>query len=119
MASFSAGEVLAATDLNNAINGPTVNAQTGTSYTFVATDTGKLVTFNNASAVTVTVPPSSSVAFEVGASIGIAQLGAGAVTLAPGSGVTINGGTAVGAQYHGAQLYYLDSNTWLCIGDVS
>ena len=34
------------------------NAQTGTTYTLVASDSGKLVTTSNASAVTVTIPPS-------------------------------------------------------------
>jgi hypothetical protein len=34
------------------------NAQTGTTYTLVAADSGKLVTTSNASAITVTVPPS-------------------------------------------------------------
>ena len=33
------------------------NAQTGTTYTFVLADAGKMVTFANASAQTVTVPP--------------------------------------------------------------
>jgi len=34
------------------------NAQTGTTYTLVASDSAKLVTTSNASAVTVTIPPS-------------------------------------------------------------
>jgi hypothetical protein len=36
----------------------TLNAQTGTTYTLVAADSGKLVTSSNASPVTITVPPS-------------------------------------------------------------
>ena len=40
----------------------TVNAQTGTSYTFAKSDSGNVCTFNNAAATTVTVPPNSSVA---------------------------------------------------------
>ena len=35
----------------------TFNAQTGTTYTLVAGDSGKLVTTSNAAAITVTVPP--------------------------------------------------------------
>lgn len=119
MANFSAGEVLTAANLNNAINGPTLNAQTGTAYTLAASDTGKLVTLTNAAAITVTVEPEATVAFTAGAAVGLAQLGAGQVTLAAGSGVTINGGSAFNAQYSAAQLYYLDSDTWLAVGDLA
>lgn len=119
MADFSAGDVLTAANLNNSINGPTVNAQTGTSYTLVLSDAGKLVTADNASAVTVTVPPESSVAWVDGTAVAVAQLGAGQVTIAAGAGVTVNGvGTALTAQYAGAQLYYLGSDSWLLIGSI-
>ena len=67
-----------------------INAQTGTTYTFVAGDAGKLVTASNGSAQTYTVPPNSGVAFDVGTTITIIGIGAGKVTLAEGSGVTIN-----------------------------
>ena len=41
----------------------TLNAQTGTTYTFVLTDANNtLVTASNASAQTYTIPPNSSVA---------------------------------------------------------
>lgn len=47
----------------------TINAQTGTTYIFVLADSTQngtiLNTFTNASAITVTVPPNSSVAFPV------------------------------------------------------
>lgn len=119
MADFTAGEVLTAANLNNAINGPTINTQSGTVYTLVASDTGKLVTLSNANAITVTVPPESSVAFTAGAAIAVAQLDAGQVTLAAGSGVTINGGSVLNAQYSAAQLYYLSSDTWLAVGDIA
>ena len=69
------------------------NAQTGTSYTLVAGDVNKLVTANNASAITITVPPSVYSANDV---INVQQIGAGQVTFAAGSGVTItsNGATS-------------------------
>mgnify|MGYP000556123436 CR=1 FL=1 len=35
------------------------NAQTGTTYTLVAADSGKLVTSSNAAAITITIPPLS------------------------------------------------------------
>lgn len=119
MADFTAGEVLTASNLNNAINGPTLNAQTGTAYTLAATDTGKLITLSNASAITVTVEPEATVAFTAGAAVGVAQTGAGQVTVVGGSGVTINGGSALTGQYSAAQLYYLDSDVWLAVGDFA
>ena len=120
MANFSAGEVLTAVNLNNAINGPTFNAQgTAASYTFAATDAGKLVTFDSSSAATATVPAESVASWTAGAAIGVAQLGSGQVSITGGSGVTINGGSALAAQYSAAQLYYLDNDTWLAVGDLA
>jgi DNA-binding IclR family transcriptional regulator len=99
----------------------TINPQTGTSYTFATTDSGSLVTFSNASAITVTVPPNSSVALSVGAQIDVAQTGAGKVTLAQGSGVTINslaGNKSLSAQYAAGTLVKTDTNTWLLTGSL-
>jgi hypothetical protein len=62
------------------------DAETGTTYTLVAENLNQLVTLNNASAITLTVPPS---VFSAGDVINIAQIGAGQVTLAEGAGVTI------------------------------
>ena len=63
------------------------NAQTGTTYTLVVGDVNKLVTASNASAITVTVPPSVFSANDV---VNLQQIGAGQVTFAQGSGVTIS-----------------------------
>ena len=68
------------------------NNQTGTTYTFVIGDAGKLVTSSNGSAQTFTVPPNSSVAFAIGTQIIVQNLGSANCTLAQGSGVTINSG---------------------------
>ena len=64
----------------------TLNAQTGTSYTIVSGDVGKLVTLTNAAAIALTVPTGVAT---VGQRIDLAQLGAGQVTVGAGSGVTI------------------------------
>jgi hypothetical protein len=50
------------------------DAETGTTYTLVAGNLNQLVTLNNASAITLTVPPS---VFSAGDVINIAQIGAG------------------------------------------
>lgn len=98
------------------------NAQTGTSYTLVSGDVNKLVTASNASAITITVPPSVYSANDV---INVAQIGAGQVTFAQGSGVTITstGGTSsapkLRAQYSSASVICTASNTFLIVGDLS
>lgn len=98
-----------------------INAQTGTTYTLVLADLGKLVTLSNASAITLTVPPNADVAFSVGSHVDIAQIGAGQVTIAPGSGVTIGSrnGTKLAGQYAIGTLIKIDTNTWLSVGDIT
>ena len=101
-----------------------INAQTGTTYTFVLTDNGKWVTASNASAITVTIPPISSVAYATGAQLNIVQKGAGQVTFAQGAGVTINstGATATApalrAQYSSATCIHEGSDVWYVVGDI-
>lgn len=98
------------------------NAQTGTSYTLALTDVDKLVSMTNAAANELTVPPNSTVAFEVGTVLLVAQLGTGTTTIVAGSGVTIHSrGSALnlGGQYAVAQLVKLATDTWLLCGDVS
>lgn len=100
---------------------PSLNAQTGTTYTLVATDATKVVTASNASAITITVPPSVYVAGDI---ITVLQIGAGQVTFAQGSGVTINstGATATApalrAQFSAAQVICTASNTFAIVGDI-
>ena len=115
---------MASTLLTNASAFPalSINAQTGATYTFVLGDANNtLVTASNASAITVTVPPNSSVAYPVGAILQLAQGGAGQVTIAAGSGVTINytPGLKLRAQYSVASLVQTATNTWLLSGDVT
>jgi hypothetical protein len=99
-----------------------VNPQTGTSYTPVLTDAGKLITMTNAGASTFTVPPNSSVPFPVYTEMEVLQLGAGLVTLAAGAGVTVN---AVGAhlamagQYARTKLIQTAANVWVASGGQS
>jgi hypothetical protein len=104
----------------------TINAQTGTTYTFVLADGSAaggnpLVTLSNASAITATVPTNASVAFPVGTQIDAMQLGAGKVTFAAAGGVTINSKSSnlsIGAQYVGVSLIKTATNTWQLIGDL-
>jgi hypothetical protein len=113
---------------NKTLTAPVINiafnAQTGTTYTLVAADTDKLVTLSNASAITLTVPPS---VFAAGNIINIQWIGTGQVTLAQGAGVTItstgsgtNGNAPkLRAKYSAASIVCTASNTFTVIGDIA
>ena len=98
------------------------NAQTGTTYTLVVADLGKLVTTSNASAITVTVPPS---VFAAGNTINVQSIGVGLTTFAAGAGVTITstGASAAApvlrARYSAATIICTASNVFTIVGDVS
>lgn len=99
------------------------NAQTGTTYTLVAADAAnKLVTTSNASAVTVTVPPS---VFTAGNTINVQSIGVGLTSFAAGAGVTITstGATAAApvlrARYSACTIICTASNTFTIVGDLS
>jgi len=98
------------------------NAQVGTTYTLVAGDSGKLVTLDNGSSITLTIPPS---VFAAGEQINIAQLGLGQVTFAQGAGVTIVsiGATAsapkISKRYGAATVICTSSNNFLVIGGLA
>jgi hypothetical protein len=100
-----------------------INAQTGTTYTLVAADAvKKLVTMSNASAITVTIPPS---VFTLGQTIDVQSIGVGLTTFAAGSGVTITstGATVAApklrAQYSACSIICTGTNTFTVIGDLS
>jgi hypothetical protein len=111
---------------NKTLTAPKVNlafnAQTGTTYTLVAADSGKLVTSSNAASVIVTIPPS---VFAAGEQINIQSIGAGITSLAQGAGVTITstGATssapALRAQFSAATIICTASNVFTVIGDIS
>lgn len=98
------------------------NAQTGTTYTLVAADSGKLVTTSNASAVTVTIPPSVFVSGEI---INVQSIGVGLTSFVAGAGVTITstGATAAApilrARYSACSIICTASNVFTVIGDIS
>jgi hypothetical protein len=95
-----------------------INAQTGTTYTAVSADANKLVTLNNASAITVTIPNG---VFTVGQQINFLQLGAGQVTFQGDGTSTIvsNPGVKTRAQYSIATIVCIATNTFLLTGDIT
>lgn len=106
----------------------TLNAQTGTTYTFVLADADqKLVTASNSSAQTYSIPTNASVAFPIGTVINIIAIGTGQVTInAVTSGTTTvlsNAATAAApklrVRYSAASLMKVGTDTWYVVGDLS
>lgn len=99
----------------------TVSSQTGTTYTAVLGDADTYIRFSNASSITFTIPPNSSVAFPVGTVIEMEQAGAGALSVAAGSGVTINSrgsDLTLAGQYSVAAIKKVATDTWTLTGDL-
>ena len=92
------------------------NAQTGTTYTLLASDNGKIVTLNNASAITLTVPSGLGAGF----SCVCIQLGAGQVTVTPSSTTIHNvySATKTIAQYGQITLTAYLADTFIMSGDA-
>jgi hypothetical protein len=98
-----------------------INAQTGTTYTFVLTDITALVRAGNAGAQTYTIPPVSSVQFLVGCSLTVIRYGTGTLTMAEGTGVTIRtpASLTARAQYSPIVAFHIASNEWILGGDLT
>ena len=99
----------------------TQNQQTGTTYTLVLSDLGKLVELNNAAAITLTIPTNASVAFAIGDRIDLLQTGAGQVTVSAAGGVTLNSEGAknkLAGQWAAATLIKRAADTWVLIGNI-
>ena len=120
--SFTASQVLTAAEQNALATAMiAINAQTGVTYTTVLADDGKLVTCDNASAIALTIPPNSSVAYGIGTQINIMQLGAGTVTITAGAGVTLRSDGSklkTNAQYAVATCCKIASDTWVVVGNL-
>lgn len=94
---------------------------TGTTYTLVLADRGKLLLCSNAAAQTVTVPTNATAAFAIGTQLDLVQTGVGVLTIAAAGGVTINAtpSLAFRARYSGASLIKTATDTWLLLGDLA
>jgi hypothetical protein len=104
-----------------------LNAQTGTTYTFVLADNGKLVTASNASAQTYSIPTNATTAFPIGTQINLIQIGAGQVTVSaatPGT-TTISSNAASSAapkcrnQFAALTCIKVATDAWYVIGDIA
>lgn len=119
-ADLASAQVLTNKTLTAPIINLGINAQTGTTYTPVLTDNGKLITLNNANPITFTVPTNTSVTYPIGAQINLAQIGAGQVSVVGDTGVTVNATPTLNlrAQYSAASIVKLGTNSWLLLGDL-
>jgi len=95
----------------------TLNDQTGTTYNIGGGDAGKVVTCNNGSAVTVTVPSGLGAGF----TCSVVQKGAGQVTFAASS-TTINNRqshTKIAGQHGVATLVSTATDVFVLAGDTA
>jgi hypothetical protein len=114
---FTAGEVLAAADVNTYLSNEAVFASsTATSYTVLTSDRYETLVFTSGSAVTVSI--GTATAFEAGERIDILQDGAGAVTIQrDGTVVSLAGRGTAGTAYTIGQRY--DAVSVVCVGTNS
>ena len=92
------------------------------SYTLSSlTERDDLIEMGSASAMTLTIPLNSAVAFPVGTSIDILQTSTGQVTIAGDTGVTVNStpGLKLRTQWSTATLFKRATNTWVVYGDLT
>ena len=118
------GSGVAVTDLNE-ISGYRghVNPQTGTTYTLVAADSGKVVELENAAAIAATLPDSLPAGF----CCTVVQAGAGQVTFGIGGGATLRqrqSHTKTAGQWAGTTLYVRtnaggSAAEWVLMGDTA
>jgi hypothetical protein len=104
------------------LDGLAIKQDVNTVYTLVLSDAHKLVTLNNGSPITVTVPVEATVAFLVGDQVNLLQIGAGQVTVAGAVGVTIRSQgpkLKLNGQYAAATLVKIAANEWVLIGNTA
>ena len=114
-ASFS-GAV--SSDAGYQITSGAINSQTGTTYTLLSTDNGKIITWNNnTSGVTLTVPSGLPVGFNTT----VIQVGTGSVGIT-GSSVTLNsfeGKLRIAGQHAAVSIISYSSNVFNVAGGLT
>jgi hypothetical protein len=113
-ATFSAAVV---SDGGYRITSNAINALTGTTYSLLTSDNGKIITWSNAGGVTLTVPSGLPVGFNTT----VIQIGAGAVGIT-GSGTTINsfeGKLRTAGQHAAVSIISYSSNVFNIAGGLT
>jgi hypothetical protein len=121
---FTAGEVLAAADVNTYLSNEVVFASSTASMTVAATDRYETLLVNSAGSVTITF--GTATAFQAGERMDIIRDGAGTVTITrDGTAVTLAGrgtaGTAytIGQQYDAVSVVCVGTNSYRVIGNAT
>jgi hypothetical protein len=113
-ATFSAAVV---SDGGYRITSNAINALTGTTYSLLTSDNGKIITWSNAGGVTLTVPSGLPVGFNTT----VIQIGAGAVGIT-GSGTTLNsfeGKLRTAGQHAAVSIISYSSNVFNIAGGLT
>jgi len=110
---FVAASVLTASELNSTFNIP-VSTKTA-SYTLVATDAGKRIVMNSASATTITVNTSL---FSAGDNLEISNIGAGVCTVTAGTATVSSAGPLAIPQHGGGTLYFTSAGVSTFFGSA-
>ena len=122
---FTAGEVLAAADVNTYLsNEITLTASTAATYTVLTADRYKILEFDSASAQTITI--GTATAFQAGERVDILRDGAGTVTITrDGTATSLFGrgtaGTAyrITTQYDAVSVVCVAANSYRIIGNAT
>jgi hypothetical protein len=100
----------------------TISTKTGTTYTALSTDIGKIIEFTATGATTITLPTGLTTGYQ----ITIVNYGNGTVggvrTFAPGTGASIkskSGNLKLSTVFDAATAYYRGSNVWVVFGDLT
>jgi hypothetical protein len=113
---FTAGEVLAAADVNTYLSNEVVFASATASMSVAATDRYETLLVNSAGSVSITF--GTATAFEPGERMDIIRDGAGTVTITrDGTAVTLAGRGTAASSYEIAQQY--DAVSVVCVGTNS
>jgi hypothetical protein len=121
---FTAGEVLAAADVNTYLSNEVTLTSSTASLTVAAADRYKTLVINSSGSVTVTF--GTATAFEAGERVDLLRQGAGTVTITrDGTVVSLAGagtaGTAytIGQRYDAVSVVCIDTNSYRVIGNIS
>jgi hypothetical protein len=94
---------------------------TATTYTLALIDMDRRILFTSGSNVTVTIPLNSSVPFPIGTVLTMYRYGAGELEVSATGGVTLNSAQSykrANYQYQAIELYKVDTDEWVLIGDL-
>jgi hypothetical protein len=100
----------------------TFTTDSGTSRTLALTDNFASLSFTGSSAITVTVPANSAVAFPIGSYVELYQFGTAQITVTQSAGVTVNATDSQKksrVRYSSMTLIKIATDEWLLVGDTA